>query len=123
MTNSIIPAVTRCCAPVTDPGSWRSRQCSKRATLMHEDKPYCGTHDPERLNALRVARLTEVNAKVSAVIRNNLIRQASDKIVALAIKWSAHADAAYGNDWQHEWELMHDTLNDLEIAVKELNAL
>lgn len=43
----------KCCAEVWSDVSYRNFPCSNRAKVIHDDKLYCGVHDPEKKKARR----------------------------------------------------------------------
>lgn len=42
-----------CCAKVWSDVRYRELPCGNRAKVIHDDKPYCGIHDPEKKKARR----------------------------------------------------------------------
>lgn len=55
-------AKPKCCGQVSPPGSYRSYNCGKNASLEHDGKHYCKLHHPPTVWAKRDAR----NAKLDA---------------------------------------------------------
>lgn len=56
----------KCCESVYDPGRFRPRGCSKNATVERDGKPYCGLHDPDRVEAKRAERHAKLDRQWAA---------------------------------------------------------
>jgi hypothetical protein len=60
-----------CCAMVYTGGTFRGHVCGRRAKVVRDGKHYCGTHDPERLKAVRDANSAKWQAKRDAARKAN----------------------------------------------------
>ena len=58
-----MPIETRCSKIIHGFGMFSSVQCSHAMKVMHNDKPYCNKHDPEKVKARRAERDAKWQAK------------------------------------------------------------
>ncbi len=80
------PSQPHCCTTVYPRerwGSFHGHQCSRISTVVRNDKPYCGIHDPEKVKAksdaadaaykerLKMLREQDENSNVGSWLRTN----------------------------------------------------
>jgi hypothetical protein len=97
---------TRCSKKVYGGGMFKGSQCTKRATVTIDGKPYCTIHDPERVkrkNAERQARwLKERDVADAAYSKHVRIQTAEKAVIAKAEALVAFDGHYSGSDalWQ-----------------------
>jgi hypothetical protein len=86
----------QCCASVYRPHSFRPGRCEKKATVEVDGKPYCGLHDPAKVQARRDANLTAFNAKFDLRQARWRIEREADNMLALLVE----SQTSIGGDWR-----------------------
>ena len=105
----------RCTAMVTDHTGFHEYHCLKPASVTEDGKPWCAYHAPSKVEARRVAKSAEYDAKWARIEQRDNLAALCERVCDAAMVWWR-----WNDDESHS--ALRSTTEHLEAACAALDA-